>query len=61
MASDVSKAKTIAISDKISKLNIIESAVCSYRPKNGINIARRCVNGYNITAAPAMRVTHVSF
>jgi len=61
MASDVSKAKTIAISDKISKLNINESAACGYWPKKGINIARHCVNGYSITPAPAKSVTHVSF
>ena len=60
-ASDVSEAKTIAISGKISKLNIVESAVCGYRPKKGINITRRCVNGYSITAAPAKSVTHMSF
>jgi hypothetical protein len=60
-ASYVSEAKTIAISDKIAKLNINESAVCGYRPKKGINIARCCVNGYSITAAPAMSVTNVSF
>jgi hypothetical protein len=53
--------KTIVISDKISKLNINESVVCGYRPKKGINIARHCVNGYSITAAPAKSVTHVSF
>jgi len=34
---------------------------CGYRPKKGINIARRCVNGYSITAAPARSVTHVVF
>jgi len=34
---------------------------CGYRPKKGINIARRCVNGYSITSAPAKSVTHVSF
>jgi len=60
-ASDVSAVKTIAISDKISQLNINDSAVCGYRPNKGINIARRCVNGYSITAAPAKSVTHVSF
>jgi len=60
-ASDVSEAKTIAISDKIPKLNINESAVCGYWPKKGINIARRCVNGYSITAAPVKSVTHVLF
>ena len=27
----------------------------------GINIARRCVNGYSITAAPMQSVTHMSF
>jgi hypothetical protein len=40
MASNVSEAKTIAISDKISKLNINESAVCGYRPKKGIILAQ---------------------
>jgi len=60
-ASDVSEAKTIAISDKMSNLNINESAVCGYRPEKGINIARHCVNSYRITAAPANSVTHVSF
>jgi len=60
-ASDVSEAKTIARSDKISKINIKKSAVCGYRPKKGINITRRCVNGYSITAAPAKSVTHLSF
>jgi len=44
MASDVSEANTIAISDKISKLNINESAICGYRPNKGINIARSIVN-----------------
>jgi len=34
---------------------------CGYQPKKGINIARRCVNGYSITAAPAKSVTHVLF
>jgi len=34
---------------------------CGYRPKNSIKIARRCVNGYSITAAPAKGVAHVSF
>jgi len=61
MASDVSEVKTIPISDKISKRNINESAACSYRPKKGINITRRCVNGYSITAVPAKSVTHMSF
>jgi hypothetical protein len=45
MANDVSEAKTITISDKISKLNINESAACGYGLKKGINIARHCVNG----------------
>jgi hypothetical protein len=61
MASDVSEAKTIAISDKISKVNIKESAVCGYRPKKGINITRLRVNGYSMSAAPAKNITHVSF
>jgi len=61
MASDVSTSNTIAISDKISKLKINDSAVCGYRPKKGINIARCCVNSYSITAAPAKSVTHMSF
>jgi hypothetical protein len=61
MACYVSEAKTIAISDKISKLNINDSAVCGYRPKKGINIAKCCVNGSSITAAPAKSVTQVSF
>jgi hypothetical protein len=30
---------------------------CGYRPKNDIIIARRCVNGYSITAATAKSVT----
>jgi len=51
----------IAISDKISKLNINESAACGYRPKKHINIARRCVNGYCITATPAKSVIYGSF
>jgi len=34
---------------------------CSNRPKKGINIARHCVNGYSITAAPVKSVIHVSF
>jgi hypothetical protein len=34
---------------------------CAYRPKKGINIARRFVNGYSITAAPAKSVIHMSF
>jgi len=49
------------MSDKISKLNINESAVCGYWVRKGINIARRCVNGKSITAAPAKSVTHMSF
>ena len=61
MASDVSEVTTIAISDKISKLNINESAVCGYWQKKGKNIARCCVNGYSITAAPAKNVTHMLF
>jgi hypothetical protein len=61
MACDVSKAKTIAISDKISKRNIDESAACGYRLKKGINIARCFGNSYSIIAAPVMSVTHVSF
>jgi len=61
MASDVSEVKTIAISDKISKQIINEIVACGYRLKKGINISRRCVNGYSITAAPANSVTHVSF
>jgi hypothetical protein len=51
----------IAISDKISKLNINESAACGYRPKIGIDIPRSCANGYCITATPAESVTYVSF
>jgi hypothetical protein len=51
----------IAISDKISKLNINESVACGYRPKKGINIARRCVNGYCITATPAKSVIYMLF
>jgi len=51
----------IAISHKMSKLNINDSAACGYRPKKGINIARRCVNGYYITATLAESVTYVSF
>ena len=31
------------------------------RPEKGINIARRCINGYSITAAPANSVPHVVF
>ena len=46
-ASDVSEAKTIAISDKISRLNINESAACGYLPKKGINIASCCVNSFS--------------
>jgi len=34
---------------------------CGDRPKKGINIARRCVNGYSRTAAPPKSVTHMSF
>jgi hypothetical protein len=60
-ASDVSEAKTISISDKISKLNINESAVCGYRPKKGIFLVRPCLNSYSITAAPRKRVTDLSF
>jgi len=51
----------IAISDKISKLNINKSAACGYRPKKGIHIARQCVNGYCITATTAKSVTYMSF
>jgi len=36
-------------------------AKCGTQPENGINIARHCVHGYSITAAPANSVTHVSF
>jgi hypothetical protein len=60
-ASDVSEVKTIAISYKISMLNINESAAYSYQPKKGIIISRHCVNGYSITAAPEKSVPHVSF
>ena len=60
-ASDVSEAKTIVISDKISKLNINQSTTCGYQLKKDINIARRCVSGYSITAAPTKSVTHVLF
>jgi hypothetical protein len=59
--SDVSEAKTIEISHKLSEVNINESVVCGYRPKKGIIIARRCVNSYSITAAPVNSVTYVSF
>jgi len=34
---------------------------CGYWPKTGINITRRCVNSYSVTAAPAKSVTHVLF
>jgi len=34
---------------------------CGYQLKKGINIARRCVNGYSITAAPVQSVTNMSF
>jgi len=60
-ASDVSEAKTVLQYVTISKLNMNESAACGYRPKIGINIARHCVNGHSITAAPVKSVTHVSF
>jgi hypothetical protein len=60
-ARDVSKAKTIAISENIRKLNRNERAACGYRPEKGINIARRCVNGYSLTAAPGKSVTQVVF
>jgi len=61
IASDVSEANTVLQSVTISKLNINESAACGDRPKKGIHIARRCVNCYSITAAPAKSVTHMSF
>jgi len=61
MASDESKAKTFAIIDNISNLNKNDSVACGYRQKKGINIARHCVDGYCMTAAPAKRGTHVSF
>ena len=61
MVRDVSKAKTIAVCDKISKLNINVSAVCGYRTKNAINIARLSVNTYCITAPPMKSVTQISF
>ena len=51
----------IAIRDKISGLNINESAACGYRLKKGIDITRRCVNGHCITATRAKSVTYVSF
>jgi hypothetical protein len=60
-ASAVFQAMTIAISDKISKLNINESAACGYRPNKGIIIASCCVHSYGITAAHANSVTHMSF
>ena len=60
-ASDGSEAKTVLQYVTFSKLNINESAACVYRPKKGINIARHCVNGYSITAAPVTSVTHLSF
>jgi len=34
---------------------------CDTRTEKGIDIARWCVNGSNISAAPAQSVTHVSF
>jgi hypothetical protein len=61
MTSNVSKRKTIVISDTISKLNINKSVVCGYQPKKGINIASCCVNGCSITAATVKNVTEVSF
>jgi hypothetical protein len=51
--------KTIAITHKISIQNETESAACGYRPKTGINIARRGVKGNGITAAPAKNVTYL--
>jgi hypothetical protein len=60
MGSDVSDAKSIPVSGKIGIQNINESAVCGYRQKKGINIVRRCGNGYTITAATAKSITHVS-
>jgi hypothetical protein len=60
-ASNVSEGQTLTICDKLSKLNRNESAACGHRPKQGINIARRCINGYSVTAAPEKSVTHVSF
>jgi hypothetical protein len=53
--------RLIAISDKISKLNIMESAACGYWLKKGIKITRDYVNGYSITVTPVKSVTHVWF
>jgi len=61
MARDVSEAKTIAISDKISKLNTNESTVRGYRPRKGKNITMCYVNGYSVTAAPVKSLTDLLF
>jgi hypothetical protein len=57
----VSEAKTIAIRDKISKLDINWCAAYAYQPDTGIDIAMRCVNSYSKTEAHVKGVTHVSF
>jgi len=60
-ASNVSEAKTILQYVTISKLHTNDCAACGYWPKKGIHIARCCVIGYSITAAPAKSETHRSF
>ena len=72
-ASEVSKAKTVlqyvTKSQSWTYMGRVRHSIyyrnsgevkCGYRVKKGINIARRCVNGYSITAAPAKSVTHLS-
>jgi hypothetical protein len=73
MARDVSQAKTelesVTKSESFTYKGRVQHSIysnsgkvkCGYLPKKGINIARSCVNGYRITAAPAKSVTHVSF
>jgi len=64
-ASDVSEAKSQSLPYMGRVRHPIYSnsgeVKCGYRQKKDINIARRCVNGYRITVAPAKSVTHVSF
>jgi hypothetical protein len=46
---------------QISKLLINDSAASGYRPEKGIDMARRCVNGYCVTATLVKSETYVSF
>jgi len=73
MASDVSNAKTVLqlvrtfqskpYMGRVRHPIFSNSGEVTFGPRleQGINIARLCVNGCSITAAPVKSVTHVSF